>query len=323
MKFPIFVLLLAWPLIAAAQDSPDYPHGEFEDDCELCHQSEAWSPASISPEFDHAKRGMALVGAHAQTECRACHVTLEFDRLEPACVSCHLDVHQNELGTDCERCHTSRSFIDRSVMIRAHVATRFPLRGAHRAIDCEDCHSSTGPGSLQYVKTPMDCVACHLDSYLSTTDPDHQAEGFPQSCESCHSPRGWLPAGFNHGLLAPGALCASCHLDDYNQTANPDHQAAGFPQECELCHSTRFWIPSVFDGLNHDGRFFPIFSGRHKGRWTTCNECHVAPNNFSQFSCIDCHKHDDPVEVASHHGGVSGYQYDSQACFSCHPQGDQ
>lgn len=323
MRFLIAVLLISWAAVTPAQEMPDYPHGEFEDDCELCHQSEGWSPASISSDFDHGKRGMRLSGAHAQTACRACHVTLEFGRLEPVCASCHLDVHQNELGADCGRCHTARSFIDRTMMIRAHLSTRFPLRGMHRAIDCEDCHSSTSPGNLQYVKTPVDCSACHLDSYLSTTDPDHQAEGFPQTCESCHSAQGWLPAGFNHNLLASGVQCESCHLDDYSATTDPDHQAAAFPQDCEICHSTRSWVPTVFDGLSHDAQFFPIFSGQHRSRWTSCNDCHVTPNNFAQFSCIDCHEHDDPTAVGDQHQGVSGFQYESQACFSCHPQGDE
>jgi len=162
-------------------------------------------------------------------------------------------------------------------------------------------------------------VACHLDSYLTTATPDHQANGFPQTCESCHSTHAWIPAGFNHNTLAAGAQGVDCHLDNYNATTNPDHQASGFPQTGDVCHSTRSWVPASY--REHDTQFFPIYSGAHRGKWTTCDECHVVPSDFSQFSCVDCHQHDDPVRVGNQHEGVSGYQYDSQACYTCHPRG--
>ena len=158
-------------------------------------------------------------------------------------------------------------------MIRAHVATRFPLRGTHRAIDCEDCHSAAGPGSLQYVKTPVDCVACHLDSYLSTIDPDHQAEGFPQTCESCHSTQAWLPAGFNHALLAPGAVCASCHLDDYRNASW---------HENDLFHNvnngdgTKFYITGGFK-VPADGQLVSLDCGACHNQFTFALGVYLEP----------------------------------------------
>jgi len=305
----------------AQEEEPAYPHGSYDDDCTLCHSADAWTPAVIRPEFDHADHGFPLLGAHAQTACRACHASLEFARVESTCVGCHADVHQNELGTDCARCHTSESFIDRSRMTRAHVTTRFPLRGTHRSADCEDCHVPVAQGRLQWVNTPVDCEACHLQSYLATTDPDHQAADFPRTCENCHRPSGWVPASFNHNTLPSGSQCVDCHLENWQGTTNPDHAAAGFPMQCELCHNTRSWVPATFDGLNHDGRFFPIYSGRHRGQWNVCSDCHVYPNDFVRFECIQCHAHDNPTELADHHHEVSGYQYDSQACYNCHPRG--
>lgn len=307
---------------AAIADPPDdnYPHGEFSGDCTQCHSSDAWSPAVIDPGFNHGKLGFVLTGSHRQTTCRACHLTLEFNEASSECASCHLDVHQNELGQDCGRCHSTRSFIDRTQMLRRHLETRFPLRGAHRTIDCEDCHLSAGPGTLQWVATPTECQACHIENFLSATTPNHQAGGFPRNCEQCHSTADWRPAGFNHNTLAPGTACVSCHLQDYLDTTDPDHQAASFPQTCELCHSTVSWEPAS-DGGNHDGLFFPIFSGKHRGKWNNCNDCHTNPGNFQQFSCIDCHEHDDETELTNKHSGVNGFQYTSQACYACHPQG--
>jgi len=360
-------VLIVAPLILLAQEI-DYPHGEFEDDCTLCHRAESWSPAEISDEFDHTERGFVLDGSHSQTNCRGCHATLEFAVADAECVSCHLDPHQEELGPDCVRCHTPRSFIDRSTMIREHLGTRLPLDGAHRVIDCEECHEPVSGDSLQFVNLPTSCDACHLSEYLATSDPDHQASGFSQQCESCHSTRSWLPARFNHRDLAsgadcvschlenylaaadpdhaatgisqqcedchstngwrpatfdhdqlpPGSQCVSCHLEDFLTTANPDHGAAGFPQQCEDCHTTNGWRPATFD---HD-IVFPIYSGKHRNEWSDCTDCHVNPSNYTVFSCIDCHKHDDPDDLAGKHENVSNYVYESIECYNCHPQGD-
>jgi len=361
------LVVLALPLILLGQDV-EYPHGDFEDDCTLCHNANSWAPAEISSEFDHAKQGFALEGAHGTANCRGCHTTLDFGTTEEQCASCHLDPHRGELGLDCERCHTPRSFIDRSTMIRGHLATRLPLDGTHRVIDCEDCHEPLGPGNLQYVNLPADCDACHLEEYLGTGDPDHQASGFSQQCDACHTTRAWEPASFNHGQFAAGGACADCHLPDYLATTDPDHPGSGFSQQCDDCHSTNAWFPASFNhnlvppgtecvschldeylaatnpvhqppvftqlcddchstsgwqpaSFDHDG-FFPIFSGKHNGKWDSCSDCHMNPSNYSEFSCIDCHEHDNPGDLADDHSGVSGYVYESPACLNCHPTGD-
>ena len=314
-------LLLALCPLSVAEDE-EYPHGEYEGDCTQCHSTDQWVPVQISEEFEHAAGGFRLEGSHHQTDCRACHKTLEFVPTERECAGCHLDPHLGELGLDCGRCHTPRSFIDRAEMTRAHLATRLPLDGTHRTIDCEDCHEPAAQGQMQFVNTPVECVDCHRDDYLGTTDPDHQTVGFPEQCESCHTTRLWQPASFNH--TAFGATdCVSCHLDDYLGTTNPDHQAAGFPQQCDACHSTLAWVPLSGDGFNHDQNYFPIYSGRHRGKWMDCADCHTNPSNFSDFTCTDCHAHDDPVDLAGKHESVSGYVYESQECFNCHPTGEE
>jgi hypothetical protein len=227
-------------------------------------------------------------------------------------------VHRGELGIDCSRCHTPRSFIDRTRMTRRHVETRFPLNGTHLTLDCEDCHVPGARGINQFVNTPTDCVACHLEEYQSTSDPEHEQAGFPRECQLCHSTRSWIPARFNHSIVPPGSECSDCHLDDYLATSRPNHQTAGFPQQCEVCHSTTRWVPASF--RDHDSQFFPIYSGPHRGKWSGCDECHVNPGNFSEFSCLNCHEHR-RSEMDDKHSGVSGYVYESQACLGCHPDG--
>jgi len=269
-------LLLA-PDAAAGEarkpETPKNPHGAYVEECSLCHAAESWSPARISPQFNHAKFGFALEGAHAQAACRTCHTTLDFtkEKVRTECVSCHQDVHQGELGTDCTRCHSTRSFVDEARMRRAHHLTRFPLVGAHRIADCAACHPPAAQGQPSYVNTAIDCVACHLDDYQATTNPNHQASGFPTDCQRCHAPISWMPA-------------------------------------------------RVGSFLQHDTLYFPIYSGAHRGKWSTCSMCHTNQNNYTEFSCLQCHEHNQ-TRMDDKHSGISGYSYTSQACYSCHPDG--
>ena len=89
--------------------------------------------------------------------------------------------------------------------------------------------------------------------------------------------------------------------------------------DCTQCHSEVAWEPSTFD---HDAMYFPIYSGNHQNEWTLCSECHIN-NDFSTFSCIDCHEHNDPNQLADDHDGVNGYRFESNACYQCHPNGEE
>ena len=112
--------------------------------------------------------------------------------------------------------------------------------------------------------------------------------------------------------------CYSCHSANYNGTSNPNHKTAGFPTQCLSCHTTSAWRPASFD---HDGPYFPIYSGTHRGKWSSCADCHVNPANYAVFECILCHEHSNRTEVDGHHRGVTGYAYQSAACYRCHSRG--
>jgi hypothetical protein len=111
-------------------------------------------------------------------------------------------------------------------------------------------------------------------------------------------------------------VCSGCHLSDYTATTSPNHAAASFPTTCESCHTTTSWLGATFD---HDGRYFPIYSGKHRGRWRVCADCHTSPTNYAVFSCFQCHTQKD---MDDHHKGRAGYSYDSAKCYACHPRGD-
>ena len=217
-------------------------------------------------------------------------------------------------------------------MLFDHNNTGFPLTGAHVPLNCIQCHEQG------YTNTPVECYACHEDDYVTVQDPNHVTNNFSQDCTECHSTSGWSPSIFDHnntgfpltgshvplncldchanGYTGTPIECFACHQDDYNATTNPNHLAAGFPTECETCHSTSNWNNTTW---NHD---FPIYSGSHQGEWDVCADCHVQPNNFAIFECIFCHEHNQN-DMDDEHQGVSGYVYQSSACYSCHPDGEE
>ena len=255
------------------------------------------------------------------------------------CISCHQDKYNSAPNhtsqgypTNCEMCHNS---VDWSQVNFNHQTTNFPLTGEHLNVSCSGCHSTGFAG------TTTVCSGCHQSDYNSTTNPSHTSLALPTMCEKCHTINAnWKPAEFPihnnyYQLLGAHAsipdcnschngnynstpnTCYGCHQADYNTTNNPSHQTAGFPLNCESCHSQSEWQPSTFD---HDNQYFPIYSGRHQNAWNQCSDCHANAADFTVFSCIDCHEHNQ-TETDGHHSGVSGYVYNSDACYNCHPRG--
>jgi hypothetical protein len=94
-----------------------------------------------------------------------------------------------------------------------------------------------------------------------------------------------------------------------------NHNSDGFAHGCEMCHTTSNWNSS----FNHNA-YFPIYSGAHNGEWNLCSECHTNPGNYAVFACINCHEHR-RSNTDPDHNEVNGYVYESNACYSCHPDG--
>ncbi|MCB9350832.1 MAG: hypothetical protein H6573_25485 [Lewinellaceae bacterium] len=311
-------------------------------DCAACHTTgPGWNPANFDIHNDY----YTLNGAHAAAanDCAGCH-NGDYNNTPNTCAGCHTEDYNQttnpnhqagQFPVDCESCHTETAWAPSSF---DHNAI-YPFTGAHVVIanDCAACHNGN------YNNTPNTCDGCHTQDYSQSVNPNHQALGFPTDCASCHTTTpDWMPADFTihnnyyvlngaHAVIATDCAtchngdynntpntCAGCHTDDYNQTTNPNHAVAQFPTDCQNCHSETAWIPSTFD---HDGMYFPIYSGKHEGEWNNCTECHTSAGNFAAFSCIDCHEHDTPSDLLDKHDGVSGYVYQSNACYACHPTG--
>ncbi len=317
------------------------PHGtELTISCAECHLPDSWKPMDSEASFNHRSTRFPLTGQHQSVNCKACHENLVFSPTQSECLSCHTDVHEESLGQQCERCHSTQSWL-MSDKTRLHEQSRFPLLGAHAVTECADCHRS---GSfLRFDPLGINCVDCHLDNYNQTTNPDHRAGAFSTDCTVCHSMNAftWTGAGSSHfffPLTEGHALtdcfschdqgqpynsispdCIHCHQADYQSASNPNHQVSGFSTDCAQCHTTsQGWKPAKMG--DHDGEYFPIYSGKHQGEWNSCTDCHTNASNYSSFSCIDCHEHTQ-AKMDSEHDEEGDYSWNSNACLHCHPDG--
>lgn len=307
------------------------------DACYSCHpigQSEG--------AFDHNSTNFPLTGEHRNAECIRCHAS-GYEGTSMLCNSCHspdyvtsVDPPHQSLGfpTSCDDCHTtSAGWVPATFAIHN---TFHPLNGAHAniATECNVCHKNG------YLNTPNSCDGCHSADFNETTNPSHIEANFARECDACHTESAWAPSTFNHdehyalrgthALVASDCMlchtdgyantpntCVGCHTTDYNNTSDPAHAAAQFPKDCEICHTESSWSPSTF---NHDAQYFPIYSGKHREEWQSCNDCHSNVSNFAIFVCTDCHEHN-KTSVDKDHKEVNGYIYNSVNCLSCHPQG--
>lgn len=165
------------------------PFGHYEGACETCHGGTAWLPADLG-DVDHAVTGFPLEGLHGRLPCDGCHEP-GHARSEAVgeCVACHAtdDVHRHQLGDLCGDCHVPLTWARTRFR---HFATGWPLRGAHRLVACESCHT------VSYVATPRDCAPCHA-SQADPSEPAHRSSFF-LDCEECHQPYTWSAPGFGH-----------------------------------------------------------------------------------------------------------------------------
>ncbi len=319
--------------------SSDSPHGDKLDiSCSDCHTSESWKIDRQNISFDHNATDFELTGLHTEVNCSACHPTLVFDEAETQCSSCHTDMHNQSVGFECGRCHTTNSWLVTEIT-QIHRMSRFPLTGAHSVANCYECHESAS--TLDFKPLGIDCYDCHMEDYNSAMNPNHIEGGYSLNCVECHDMNAfsWTGTGINHSFfpLTDGhnigdcskchtngsfdglsTACISCHENDYLSTTSPNHNQLGLSTECNTCHSlSQGWKPADFG--EHD-LLFPIYSGEHRGEWSSCTDCHPNPANYSVFTCIDCHEHN-KGEMDDEHQGIAGYAYSSVACLACHPTG--
>jgi len=312
-------------------------------ECGRCHTPYSWLVNNITQ--IHQQSRFPLVGVHATVDCYQCHTSetsQRFDVMGTECYSCHSDnyaatTQPNHIlagySIQCSDCHNIFSKEWKGTGFNHNF---FPLTQGHTITDCSSCHVNGN-----YTSTSSECVSCHQTDYNATTNPNHVSANYSINCIACHTTApGWKPATFDHSKfpLTQGhnitdcsschlngnytntsSECVSCHQADYNATSNPSHISLNFSATCTECHTTvPGWKPANY--TQHDALSFPIYSGKHKGEWNSCADCHTNASNYKVFSCIDCHEHN-KSDMDDKHREENGYVYNSASCFNCHPRG--
>jgi hypothetical protein len=290
--------------ISCHQD--DDPHrGGLGEACADCHEVKGWHDAK----FDHGTTPFALEGAHATVPCARCHPGARYRQTPADCVSCHGidDAHDGRRGQRCGDCHGVTRWKRKPF---DHDATKFPLRGSHRTVECNGCHPSSVFGTLS-----TRCADCHRED-------DRHNGSLGSACGSCHKESAWSDAvRFDHDLTAFPLIglhqlqpCEACHTDPvYSETtsacrdchADDDVHEAALGPNCGTCHTPNGWSRWLFD---HDTQTRYPLVGAHDG--LRCADCHGRGTNLTSLPstrCHDCHWSDDV------HGGAFG-----RACERCH-----
>lgn len=296
--------------------------------------------------FNHNLAGYDLEGAHQKIDCRECHKpdyisdaelakrSGTYLGLEESCLNCHVDYHQQSLGEDCLACHRYESFEEAPRF--DHDETKFPLKGAHQQVSCEECHPKTIRNRLDFQEFSgiafSECIDCHQDIHKGK---------FGTQCTDCHSEQSWssLKASnrFDHNLTDyplqgrhRTVSCAECHIgsdfkkplafnrctdchDDYHQ--GEIKALSNAKQDCKDCHSLeQEFTFSSYGIAEHDSSDFPL-QGAHLA--TPCFACHKEEANprwdfeFGSHNCVSCHEdiHDDYINAK---------YYPEQDCQACH-----
>ena len=330
--FLVLVFMAASLLPAQTnKPTPHNPHGPISIACENCHTTISWSPIRKTVEFDHNRETKyPLRGMHQNVECNSCHVKKVFTNVGHQCADCHADLHRRQMGTNCQGCHSVNGWRVNVNAIKRH-QNRFPLLGAHAAVECEACHR--GAASGVFVGLSTECMSCHQRDFQQGRPLDHVAANLPGTCETCHTMDRWQGAKFDHAQFTRFSLtgahaqlaCTSCHIENrfqgtstecfgchaqaFTATKNPNHVAAGFPHDCSGCHTTTTWLGVTFD---HNSTKFPL-TGAHIS--VQCTACHVAGRFVgTPLNCSGCHLADFEKTSNPDHRHLNF----SMQCDTCH-----
>jgi hypothetical protein len=132
-----------------------------------------------------------------------------------------------------------------------------------------------------------------------------------QTCDDCHG-------GFSDFKQF---TCQSCHPHDTAAAAGRHTFIVKFENNsaaCYNCHPNGREAPITV--ADHSAKYFAIDAGPHAA--LQCADCHGWTTTSRPFTCQGCHAHDTDV-LAAKHSAITGYRYDSNGCWGCHPNGGE
>lgn len=161
------------PMSGQCKDCHKDPHrGNLGSQCIECHTEKTWR---TTKDFH---KNFTLSGVHYMLECAECHQDgRKLAGMSQDCLNCHQkdDVHNGTLP-NCSECHTQHFW---EVSRFKHTLTQFPLRGAHRTLECSECHSGKS-----YKGLSSSCYTCHRTDFEAFPAPHTSGN---TSCMDCHT----------------------------------------------------------------------------------------------------------------------------------------
>lgn len=269
-----------------------------------------------------------VISGHAKYEndCNKCHEVLNKGNQNTLCLDCHEKV-KKDINTsrgyhghfkaasvkECKSCHIEHKGRKADIVkidkrIFQHQYTDFPLKGAHKRVDCNQCHKP----DEKYREAESQCYQCHKKN------PHKERLG--KKCTQCHNQSQWTELSFKHDKTKfplkdkhKDVSCISCHINNkYKDTPKKcfschsvdDVHGGKNGKKCSKCHNVSGWKKLQFD---HDKETKFKLRGRHKT--IKCKSCHPKdPYKVKiKSNCISCHKPDDK------HNGSYG-----KKCQTCH-----
>ncbi len=300
----IVLLLLVGSAGLFAQLSPGKlarPHADLEglSNCTKCH--ELGKKVTNAKCLDCHKIIRNLIrqkrGYHASKEVR-----------NKNCYVCHNDHH----GRNFQLIRFDEKNFD-------HDLAGYPLKGAHRQIDCRKCHipDNIANNKIKFKEKTFlglsdKCVSCHEDYHQKTLGND---------CAKCHNEKKFSPAPkFDHDDAKyklrgkhTEVKCIKCHRKDFKNGKKFQFFTGLKFDDCVSCHKDphRKQLPGRCDRC-HTEKSFSIFSGRRK---FDHSQTHFKLRGKHRLvSCFECHKRiKDPKQIFQDKRGVTENQ-----CVSCH-----
>jgi hypothetical protein len=287
----------------------------------------------------------ALAASHDQlegvTRCTTCHGRGSHVP-DARCLACHQEIKlrterqlplHGTLAGNCASCHPDHAgrempMIELDRQAFQHAQTRYPLAGAHAALDCGTCHevltSDASETEFHYQGVPYaSCADCHFDPHRAhepvaktvhpirqvSLDPPPPSSPLPEpnyplagrSCESCHTEASFLAGGLEK--------------DGFRHHADTLYALRGAHTEvrCEACHT---------DELRKLEREAGLPPGR--GAESDCGSCHEDPHRRALGDaerCGGCHVEEGwnhHFDHARHTRFALDPLHARIACGSCH-----
>lgn len=286
--------------------------------CDKCHGEKVWEALAVTNKDHKTWSDWELTDRHLEVRCLKCHrattgVPAEVPK-QHDCAYCHTDIHKGSRGPECNKCHPTTSWNKEDIKFDHDTQTRFPLRGKHVNVTCEQCH----PDPNTFKQRDHTCKACHGSPHM---------DKLPHECEQCHVEEEWREEKFDHNSMASFQLrgrhmqtpCFKCHMD-MGFRGTPDscrvchwdyHDGEWGVSECKECHSAATWLFDrrrvIYENLHNFGDI--VLAGAHEK--VPCETCHRPDPRFLieglGGECVMCH-----TDV---HFGALGTQ-----CYDCHQQ---